>query len=411
VSALPWDDDYYFLFGKLEALDAPGEWFQRGSDLYFKPPSNIDLLNDVVEGKVRDLVIHGKNLRNIEIRGLTFFGGTLQLRDCISCVVENNRFLYPVFNRDLSPTGPVVKYTQMTGRNNVFRGNIMRYSVLGGFMTQGEGNIVEGNNIRGVSMFGGNEYAGIKVVGDPAGTPSGSTVSSNTVQKGGGPLITFWGGPHLVEMNHVADGGILGTDVSLLYTQAPEARGSVVRYNWVHGSRASRIAIGIRGDDQTRGLTIHHNVIWDCYDFGLEIKGDENLIYNNTVFAIRRGDNSGYGMLFYLGPEPYKPWREQAPLLPAQNRNSEIKNNAMTTMVYDGGRPLPRKYRNALTNNYVGGEMELEDPFNFGFTPMSHSPLVDGGVEMPGITGAFDGPFPDIGAYEYNMTPWTPGTP
>lgn len=409
-AAMDWDDDYYFLFGVLGALDAPGEWFQQGSDLYFMPPGGINLQNVAVEGKIRDLAIHGKNLQYVEIRGLTFFAATISIRDSVGFVVENNRFLYPNYNRDLMPPGTVIKSTQVSGNDHVIRGNMLRYSGLGGFKVIGEGNLIEGNVVRDVAMFGGMEHAGIKVIGEPAGTARGSTVSGNTIFNGGSTLITFRDAPHIVEWNHVYNGGLLSNDFSLIYTQAPETWGSVIRYNWVHGCRGDDNGMGIRGDDQTRGLTVHHNVVWDCSHFGLEIKGDENRIFNNTVFGIRRGDRAGYGMLIYIGPEPRKPWRDQAPLLPAQNRNSEVRNNAMTTMIIDGGRPMPIKYRNIVTSNYVG-DLMLEDPANFDFRPASHSPLVDAGEVIPGITGAYFGPFPDIGAYDYGLTGWVPGAP
>lgn len=402
-----WWDDYYILFGKLEALDAPGEWFQDDTHLYFKPQKSMNIDEVFVEGKVRELAIHGKYLSHVEVSGLSFFGATVRFEKSSHMTLANSVFLFPTYNRFLPPDTNGAKYTQVSGTDNVIRGNYLRFGFLGGILSKGENNLIADNIVHDVSMLGNLDYVGIEVVGEPFGTSIGSTVSGNTVYNGGSTLIRFRGAPHTVEWNHAYNGGLLSKDVSLLYTSEPETRGSIVRYNWVHGS-PSEGGIGIRGDDQTRLLTLHHNVVWDCRHLGLEIKGDQNRIFNNTVFGIGTPTRKGYGMLLYTGPEPYKPWLDQAPLLPKQNKKSKVRNNAMTSIVTEGG-GKPKLGVGRIRNNHIGGGMKLMDPALFDFRPKGKSPLVDAGEEIRRVTGDFAGSAPDIGAYEYGFEPWIPG--
>ena len=55
---------------------------------------------------------------------------------------------------------------------------------------------------------------------------------------------------------------------------------------WVSQKRdiSHGLGQGIRGDDMTRGLTVHHNVVWDCGMTGIIVKGGANRIFNNTIF-------------------------------------------------------------------------------------------------------------------------------
>jgi hypothetical protein len=402
-----WWDDYYILSGKLEALDAPGEWFQDDTHLYFKPQKSMDIQNVVVEGKVRELALQGKNLQHVIVSGLQFFGATVRFEDSSYLQVQYNHFLYPTYNRHLPPDTNGAKYTQVSGTNNIVRGNFLRFSYVGGIFSRGEDNLIENNIVWDSSMLGSLTYVAIEVAGEPVGTTRGSVVRGNTVFNGGSTLIRFKGAPHIVEGNHVYNGGLLSKDISLIYTSEPETWGSIVRYNWIHGVW-SEGGIGIRGDDQTRGLTVHHNVVWDCSDLGLEIKGDRNRIFNNTVFAIGDSSGPGYGLLLYRGPEPYKPWLDQAPLLPEQNKKSKVRNNALISLTAEGGK-LPKLGVGRIRNNHIGGGMKLMDPAAYDFRPTGKSPLVDAGEIIPRITAEFSGPAPDIGAYENGLELWVPG--
>ena len=175
------------------------------------------------------------------------------------------------------------------------------------------------------------------------------------------------------------------------------------------GNRLQGGPTGIRGDDQTRSLTVHHNVVWDCGRDGIIVKGDFNKVYNNTVFDIGTEAVPGNYINLHTAPEPYKWWREQYPLLSEQNANSTIYNNAALNITSDNnGTPFPPG--DNLANNYYGQDLKLEDIENLKFQPATESDLVDAGRIIPGFTDGYIPLAPDIGAYEYGAADyWIPG--
>ena len=91
------------------------------------------------------------------------------------------------------------------------------------------------------------------------------------------------GGKTEVAYNHIHHGGRCQSDGGLVQAGTPNVSGTEVHHNWVHDHNAFNWGgIGIRGDDKTRGLIVHHNVAWRCPEKGIVTKGDRNRVYNNT---------------------------------------------------------------------------------------------------------------------------------
>ena len=397
----------YYLSGLLKALDIPGEWYldTEANTLYLWPlDGNIPSSHEVAV-KSRTYGFEARECNYIELKGLKFFGCTLLLQDCEHCVIDNCHLLFPTYSRNL--TELAVKRepspaTSITGDYNVVRNCSIAFSSTHGLTVRGSHNLIENNLVHDICWNGSLMYVGIRMTvrseenGD-------NTARRNTVYNTGNVCISFGGAPgNIVEYNHVYRGGLVCRDISMIYTQLPMIEESVIRFNWVHNCHAEHIALGIRGDDQTRGLTVHHNVVWDIGWDGILIKGDRNKIYNNTSF-----DNGRTDILVWATPEPRKPWRKQWPLLEKQNLNTEIINNCAVHMTGDrsGNLPLP----GVKSNNYMGTASMLVDSENLDFRPGAGSPLIDAGKHIPGVTDGYKGSAPDIGAYEYGGEQWQPG--
>ncbi len=67
--------------------------------------------------------------------------------------------------------------------------------------------------------------------------------------------------------------------------------------------------------------------------------------------------------------------------------------------------PLPGDH----SNNYTGTAPKLVDPGAFDYRPQADSPLVDAGRAVDGVTAAYEGGAPDVGAYEFGGEHWLPG--
>jgi hypothetical protein len=435
-----WEDDYYYLSGKLEALDAPTEWFldDQNGQVYLWAEDGKSPAGKKVVYKKRDYAFDISRRHYIEVRGFHFFAAAFRFKRCNHCVIENCRLMFPSYSR--KPIGGIHTMSDfeeqqhcasVVGEHNTVRGTIIAYASGNGLYIMGNSNMVENCIIHDVSWSGSLRECALWAFGQRPG-PGGNIVRKNTFYNAGNAILFFRGGSNIIEYNHIYSGGLLCKDVALLGTgDTPKwwsSAGSVVRYNWVHGchtegyfGRTVSGGLGIRGDDQTRKLTIHHNIVWDCGGAGIVIKGDHNRVFNNTIFgigprkdALQQGPRK-FGELdlqIHTMAEPNRPYLEQYPLLKEQNTNSLFYNN-MGNIVWDWeGKPLP--VSDKLTNNLQFGwklpESWLADPNMMDFRPRKNSPLIDAGRVIPGITDNYNDKAPDIGAYEYGGKQWKAGS-
>ncbi len=268
---------------------------------------------------------------------------------------------------------------------------------------QGERNAIENSIVHDVNWAGTLHYTAVALRGGKGIERPKNVARHNTLYNVGNAIVTCSGPDSVVEYNHVHHGGLISADVSLLYTSMPSADGLEFRYNWIHDSLSPSHSLGMRGDDKTRGLRVHHNVVWNVAKDGIITKGGRNRVYNNTCLA-----NGASDIIFNSGPEPDKWWQEHVKAYQNQNEDSLLVNNCASAIVSTRRRtqpPLPGDH----SNNYVDREPMLVDPSRFDFRPQVGSPLVDAGRAVEGETAAHEGFAPDIGAYEYGGEHWLPG--
>ena len=411
----PWEHNVYFLSGKLEALNSPTEWFldTDTGTVYLWAPDGGNPGTHEVEVKVRDYGFDVQGVDYIEVRGFHFFGCTFQFRECSFCVVDGCHLRFPTYSRwltDFSVKSKSTTSTMMRGAHNTVKNSSLVYSTTSGITMQGSHNTVENCLVHELCWNGSLRYVGIQMgpggaSGDDASQIEGKCVlRQSTVLNTGNACVSVGGMPdNVVEYNHIYSGGRACKDVSLLYTHLPVIAGTVFRYNWVHDCHAPHIALGIRGDDQTRGLTVVYNVVWNCDWEGIVVKGDNNQVHHNTCF-----NNELMDIRLDNVPEPRKPWRKQWPLLEKQNQHSEAYNNCAADIrgwrskdyVPPGGK---------AENNFGGEDPMLIAPEHFDFRPKAGSPLIDAGRIIPGFTEDYKDNAPDIGAYEYGGEHWIAG--
>jgi hypothetical protein len=407
----PWETNVYHLSGKLEALDAPGEWFldPDACFLYFWTPDGDSPADHQVEVKTRDHGLIGRDIEYVHVSGLFLFGSTIDFTNCHHCVIDGCHLEYPTYAKQLTEFDADPHSTPSTvvsGTGNTVSNCSLLHSSTGGFSLLGSDNLIENTLVSDFCWNGSLRYVGIRVgpmARSNADTPTEagrSVVRRCTVCGAGNACIIVEGMPgNIVEYCHIYDGGKACKDVSLLYTQLPVIYGTTFRYNWVHDCHAPHIALGIRGDDQTRGMIVHHNVVWNCGWEAIVAKGDENQVHHNTCF-----DNGLMDIRVDNTPEPEKPWRKQWPLLASQNGQSETYNNCAADIRGWRKEQVPPGGKSDC--NFVG---ELVDPEHFDFRPTDGSALIDAGRKIPGINDDYAGEAPDVGAYEYGKEHWTAG--
>ncbi|MDP6356231.1 MAG: right-handed parallel beta-helix repeat-containing protein, partial [Planctomycetota bacterium] len=342
-----------------------------------------------------------------EITGFHFFACTFTLEDAEHCRVDHCNLLFPSFARgvpDAEKPRRICAGTRVTGKDNIVRNCSLAYCATFGIQARGQRNSIENCLIHDVNWSGTLRYTGISLSGNRNDEGPANAARYNTVYNVGNTIINSGGNRHgIIEYNHVHHGGMLSKDVSLIYTSMHYAMGNEIRYNWVHDSLSPSNSLGIRGDDKTRGLRIHHNVVWNVRRDGIVIKGGKNRVYNNTCFA-----NGASDILFFSGREPDKWWQKHVKAYAHQNEDSLLINNCANVIVStrrkrDPG--LPGDH----SNNDTNGAPKLAAPGKLDFRPGPDSPLVDAGRIVEGVTAPFVGKAPDVGAYERGGDHWLPG--
>jgi Right handed beta helix region len=430
-----WEDDYFYLYGKLELLDVETEWFHDSKTglLYFYAPGGVDPSTLDVRFKARDYALKAKGQHHLEIKGINFFACSFRLDECDDCLIENCELLYPTYTRTITEYDTKKKesvLTKITGDRNVVRHCSLAYANNAGLEVMGSQNRVENCIIHDVNWMGTLEYPALKLGVKPHSANGrtnensevaahGNVASHNTLYNGGNALLLYPAPDSVVEYNHVYDGGLACKDVSLIYAASPISRDSVVRYNWVHGcvtddfyGRGGHGGIGIRADDYSRSNTVHHNVVWNCGEIGITLKGDGHLVYNNTVFGIGTTVTPWIDFIFPLNEEKKQPWYpHQFELVAKQNQHSEVVNNIgrninMGHKVTDALKDSERIHHNLRGTDPTS---LLMDPDHFDFRPKPGSALINAGIAIPGYTDGFKGKAPDLGAYESKGERWVPG--
>ena len=444
------DFDRYFLYGKLEALDSPGEWFHdpKTSTLYLRPTGGRNPTGRTIEGKRRNYGFIADRKNRIQLDGLRFFATTILLNNCNDCTIENCTLDYPTCTslpaaaasdipKQIARTNAMflgrlrrLAPTLISGKGNVVRNCRIAFSEAPGLMLTGSENTVENCLIHDIDWRGlGNGVAG-NCAGVLMPSSERSIFRRNTLHHVGSSegVVLPRKGPSICEYNYVHHGGLIQSDGGLIQCSGTRLAGTMIRYNWVHDHLAFRWGgIGIRGDDLTRDLIVHHNVAWRCNEKAMMIKGDRNQAYNNSCF-----NNPTLDLVLWSSPTPRKEWakRQWPHLLKQQNANSKAFNNyapVLTGQMHHEIRragkitpPAGEMSHNLGADSYTMTDAKklnfrktpppLVNAEAFDFRPAAGSTLIDAGRRIEDITGPSVGKAPDVGAYERGAENyWIPG--
>jgi hypothetical protein len=412
-----WADDYFYLSGKLEALDAPTEWYHDASSgrLYLWCGDGKSPAGHQVAVKRRTYAMEAFNRDNIEIMGFHFFATTLRLNQCNRCLVEGCRLRFAVYSRcfdQRTPEGDRMPEptTLVAGDHNVIRRTSVTFANLGGLLVRGSHCRIENCIVHDVNWGGNYSHAGISIQGR-SDEDNHNVVSHCTVYGVGNIGILYGGRANTIKYNHVFDTGRACRDIAAVHTGGARAMGSVAHHNWVHDSSG----LGLRGDDQTRGLAFHHNVVWNCRR-GMIMKGNFNKVYHNTILVDPQDEHATASIVIPNRAEPKK-WWTRHPTLSVQNEDTLVFSNAAYLIADRGGNATPANDRvshnvilpSSLRGVFADASKQALANGTFDLRPAPGSPLIDAGLIVSGIAKEFNGQAPDVGAYEASGERWAAG--
>ncbi len=402
----------FYLMDKIEALDAPGEWFYDREEkvLYFYAPEPLATGKAEVAVRSHTAEIDQKY---IHLEDLNFFGDMVALKGnynrVIRCMVKEgvNKLIVGLKGATyddaaiqvLEGKGHVIEKCVLENgtHNGVFLSKLTKdcrveNCIIQHFNTVGlhlhlVGSYGKGNRILKNSLYG-SARDGVKVTGD------NSEFGYNHVQK---CLISG------------ADGGLF------YVTGNSIPRNIELHHNWFNDAyadvHAGKKATGIYLDNNAAGYIVHHNVVWDVEWGGLHFNWNarKNEIYNNTFWNVGKPEQATI--------DSWVPERDGV--------RTNVEGNTLYNNISDV-RPWwssgdGKRYRvdekefqgpeadNDFQHNQQFSSAPLESISERNFMPLADKAVVDLGKVVKGITDGYHGAAPDLGAYERGLPYWIPG--
>ena len=396
----------FFLLNKLEALDAPGEWFYDASQqsLYFYAPGAVDPSSGVAEVAVRNRTLTCSR-NHVHFENLNFFGAPVELqgsncrliasrvRHCVAGLITDSDSATAggaavlVIGDDVWIKDCLVEEGSATGINIASGAAraVVENCVIRNFDTQG------------------NHCSPLRSSGP------GARILRNRIHGSARDVSRVGGSDSEFGYNDVFDGLLACADGGLFYVTGNSVpRNIELHHNWFHDAYspdyAGDKATGIYLDNNSAGYIVHHNVVWDVKWGGLHFNWTaiENEIYNNTFWNV--GD--GYATILS--------WIPERDGVQTDVRDNILYNNLSDVREWWDSGAGSMTEDETLDNDFAHNVQVLESPFisiarkNFMLAE-AQPDLVDQGVVVPGITDNALGAAPDIGAYEFGGQRWIPG--
>jgi len=422
----PQEANYYYLWGKLEALDYPGEWFIDPPDnysgenfvnedfsgtLYFQLPDSTSpsQANHIIELKKRNWAFDLRNRSHITISNISIFAcGIVSNPASHDNTLSNIHGTYLSHFREIPPFYHTdgTQGIQLYGNNNIIRDSYFAYcagTMLDLHSWQEEnGNQLIVNNVMHDIGYEGN---GVGVIAANIDGLHKNQIKNNTIFTSGLCMIDLGTGNDVI-YNDTYQSHLQCTDIGTIYGWGCDGKGAIVAYNLVHDSFAEHNgslnkygAHGIYLDDDTYNYTIYRNITWNMSSPGIammgtngtafagydELSSSNRKIYNNTV----DGTLAAYLKETYNG-------------LPTHLIGTEFKNNVAA--VFFGF-----EHDELVLSNNVEGDGLYIDKDNNNYSLKPYSPLIDKGGELPPYTEGFTGSAPDIGAIESTQNVFVAG--
>ena len=372
----------YYLFGRRELLDAPGEWHLDREEGVVRlwAPGGDHPGRHRVEAKRRELAFDLSGREHVQLEGFRIFAATISLRDAVDCRVVDCHLRYASHFTDCQGWGFPASGIMISGHDNLLADSSVTYSAGNGVMLGGERNEMRNCLVRDADYMA-TDCGAVWAEG------RGHAIRGNTLSHTGRSVLlhrTLRAGR--IEYNDMHHAGLLTSDLGITYCYGTDGEGTVIAYNLVHDNQAEGCGVGIYLDNGSSRFIVHHNVCWGNTDSGirLNIPAHDMLVCNNTAVRNLNGTS-------YWGPTEDK---DQA--------GCRMVNNIFTD-------PMITGTGIEVSHNYVGKHPGFVNAAKGDLRLRRNSPCVDAGMVVPGITVHPAGKAPDLGAYERGAPPWRAG--
>mgnify|MGYP000536512167 CR=1 FL=1 len=358
-------NDFYYLTDSLNALDIANEWYKNSATntLYLWAPGGDSPANHTVEAKKREYGFDLSNKSYIEVNGIRFVATSVKTTSTTNNIKMDR----------INMQGATQK---VEGSYNEIKNSEISKTIGSGVILTGQNHRIINNYIHDINYAAGNYNPGILMDG------KNHLISHNTIARGAASLLMGAPSNSVIQYNNIYDAAILTDDVGIVYFGNTDYGNTEVHHNWIHDNK-SRDTVQARGlylDNLATDIIAYKNVIWNAGASGIYVNYYNyfQLYYNNTIYnsSNLKSVGTGYG------------------------------NQYMNNIVYDG---FIYPQSDITSNNFTSGNPLYVNPAASDFHLQSTSPAKDRGRVLTGVTEGYVGSAPDIGAYEYGGTDWTPG--
>ncbi|SNR31449.1 Por secretion system C-terminal sorting domain-containing protein [Lutibacter agarilyticus] len=387
-----------YLFNKLEALDYANEWFYDSATntLYLQTADGDMPADGAVEYATSKFISELKG-DYIKLEGLNFFGGSVKIdnnadnNQIINCKITHGSEGYDSLTNTSAQVGEAS--LEILGDNTLIKGCTINHSSVSGILIAGwaaSNCTVEENYISNI------DYLGIHA--SPIRTSANNMkVLKNTIVNAGRDGMYVSGSNCEIAYNDVSGSQKINSDSGVFYTVGnANLKNNELHHNWFHDATAPAYshkpgepgkAAGIYLDNNSKGYTVHHNVIWNVSWSGYQVNwNNTNLdFFHNTIWNAERAMDSWVNGYTQENNKIYNNFANTGEWFSETSTDFDIKDNLITST------------------------SPFEDDNNQNFMPKAGSEVFDTGRVIAGFTKPFKGNAPDIGAYERFGTKWTAG--
>lgn len=279
----PVSGNHFYLTGKYQMLDSPGEWYRDNSGwLYVWMPNSDNPNWHTVQAKARNYAFDLSNVSNTTLYNLNIFGATIHTGWSSANTMLNHLSVnYPTqvgwISNGWSVPGP--QGVELYGNNSTLQNSNISNSAGDGAYIAGNNVLVQNNLIHDVDTAG-IDAAGIRIHG------WGDVIDHNTVYNAGRDGINIQT-PATVTNNVVHDAMLQTTDGAGIYTVSLNGQGSQIAGNYVYNVNSGGFgAAGIFLDNDSSNWNIHDNTTSNVqWGLKLNYSSTNENVHNNSFYG------------------------------------------------------------------------------------------------------------------------------
>jgi hypothetical protein len=388
----PKEGNPYFVWGKIDLLDSPGEWFHDAKTLHVWMPNGVDPSGQTVEVKRRPYAFDLTGRSNIVVQGFQIFASSITtgnpatkntLGTGYDILLDGINVRYVSHFTAFKPTAWDSSWSAyattsgliLDGQNITLQNSSVAHSAGNGVWMSDRDITVKNNIIHDVDYSAANGAAVIAQWGSQAGV-----IADNTLFNAGRTVVNHGGAKGLkILRNQLYNNGLLGEDVGMTGTFQNDGAGTEIAYNLVHDNFSEGISVGIYLDNGSRNFLVHHNLVYNVGTaLNLNLPTINNTVYSNTLVGWQQALSS-------WGP----------------NRNPETLNVSGTSLsknIFVGKREISASGGDAPLNIQIAADNNLETDQNPNFVnPLEDDYRLSPGSPAAGL-GALEGGALKVGA-------------